>query len=276
MTLKNNNSIQDLSNKVLSIQISLNGLSFCILNIETNTITALKHTSVVKKQTPFELLDTLKHLFNTEPELHATFNKVIVVHVNELSTLVPKPLFNETIIADYLKLNTKILNTDFITFDELVASDSVNVYVPYININNYIYDTFGDFEYKHFSTILIEQILTLEKHSNTPKLYVNVSKTHFEIIAVDSGALILYNTFEYNTVEDFIYYILFTVEQLSYNPESIDLIFIGDIDKEQDIFEITYKYIRNVSFGNRFDSYNYTTLEKPKTSYSDFSLIKSL
>ena len=84
MTLKNNNSIQDLSNKVLSIQISLNGLSFCILNTENNTITSLKHTTVVKKQTPFELLDTLKHLFNTEPELHTTFKKVTLVHVNEL------------------------------------------------------------------------------------------------------------------------------------------------------------------------------------------------
>lgn len=276
MTLKNNNSIQDLSNKVLSIQISLNGLSFCILNTETNTITTLKHTTVVKKQTPFELLDTLKHLFNTEPELHVTFNKVTVVHVNELSTLVPKALFNENAIADYLKLNTKILKTDFITFDELITNDCVNVYVPYININNYIYETFGSFEYKHFSTVLIEHILTIEKHSKTPKLYINVSKTHFEIIAIDSGELILYNTFEYNTIEDFIYYILFTVEQLSYNPETIDLIFIGDINKEQDLFEITYKYIRNVSFGNRFDSYNYTTLDKPKTSYSDFSLIKSL
>ncbi|WP_452602656.1 DUF3822 family protein [Pontimicrobium sp. MEBiC06410] len=274
MTLKSNNSIQDILNKELSIQISLNGLSFCILNTETNTITTLKHIAVVKKQTPFELLDTLKHLFNTEQTLHEKFSKVTVIHVNELSTLVPKALFNENAIADYLKLNTKILKTDFITFDELLINDSVNVYIPYININNYIYDTFGSFEYKHFSSVLIEHILSIEKHSKTSKLYVNVAKTHFEIIAIDSGDLILYNTFNYNTEDDFIYYILFTIEQLNYNPELIDLIFIGDITKEHKLYDVVYKYIRNVSFGNRYDTYNYTEL--PSTSYSDFTLIKSL
>jgi len=274
MTLKNNNSIQDLSNKELSIQISLNGLSFCILNTDTNTITMLKNIAIVKKQTPSDLLDTLKHLFKTELSLHEEFNKVTVIHVNELSTLVPKALFNENAIADYLKLNTKILKNDFITFDELFINDSVNVYVPYININNYIYETFGSFEYKHFSSILIEQILSIEKHSKTAKLYINVSKTHFEIIAIDSGALILYNSFNYNTTEDFIYYILFTVEQLNYNPELIDLIFIGDISKEHELYKVVYKYIRNIGFGNRYDSYKY--IESPNTSHSDFTLIKSL
>lgn len=266
--------IQVINNKELSIQISLNGLSFCVLNTETNTITSLQHFPVNKKQTPYELLDAVKHVFNTEDELDKAFNKVTVIHINELSTIVPKPLFNEDSLADYLKLNSKILKTDYITYDEITINDSMNVYVPYVNVNNFIYDKFGSFTFKHFSTLLIESILNIEKHSDSPKLYVNVSKTHFEIVAIKESKLLLYNSFEYNTEKDFIYYLLYTVEQLNFNPETIQVVLIGSLTKESALYKMAYKYIRNVSFGNRFDTYNYT--ETPASSYSDFTLIKSL
>ena len=268
-----NKNKEYLTNQELSIQLSLNGLSFCVLNTESNTISCLKHFPSEKKQTPFELLDSVKHIFNTEEALQNNFKKVNVIHVNELATLVPKPLFNEDTLADYLKLNSKILKSDFITFDELIINDTINVYVPYVNINNFIYDKYGEFTYKHFSTILIEELLNIEKHSNETKLYVNVSKTHFEIIVIKEGKLLLYNTFEYTTTEDFIYYILFTAEQLQLNPETFSLVLLGDISKENKLYSIAYKYIRNISFGNRFDNYNYS--EAQKSSYSDFTLIKS-
>jgi hypothetical protein len=270
---KTNNITNKLTNLELSIQISLNGLSFCILQKDTNTISTLKHFNFEKKLNPFEVLDKLKHLFNTEIALQKTFVAVNVIHKNELSTLIPKPLFNESCLADYLKFNSKILKTDFIAFDEVITNDSVNVYVPYVNINNFIYEKFGTFTFKHFSTILIEHILLIEKNVDTSKVYANINANHFEIIVVERGKLILYNTFEYTTKEDFIYYILFTAEQLKLNPETLNLVLLGDVEKDDKLYTIAYKYVRNVSFGDRSDNFNY--LEDTKTKHSDFTLIKS-
>jgi hypothetical protein len=265
--LKNTNTIE------LSIQISLNGLSFCILEPDTNTIAYLKHFCFDKKLSPFEALDRLKSVFDTENILNDGFSNIFVIHVNELSALVPKPLFKEDCLADYLKFNTKILKSDFITYDTIATNDSINVYVPYVNINNYIYEKFGAFTFKHFSTVLIEQILCIEKNSETQKVYAHIESNHFEIVIVNKGNLQLYNTFEYTTTEDFIYYLLFTAEQLGLNPETFNLILIGNVAKEDAIYAIAYKYIRHVSFGSRFDTYNYVIA--PKTNYSDFTLIKS-
>lgn len=273
LMVKTNKNLNILSLQELSIQISLSGLSFCVLHRESNTITYLKYFSTKKKQNPFEALDLLKHAFNTEKELQNTFNSVTVIHENELSTLVPKPLFNEDNLADYLKFNAKILKSDLIAYDDLLINDTVNVYVPYVNINNFIYDTFGAFSFKHFSTILIDKILSIEKNAEDSKMYVNVSNSHFEIIVTNKSNLILYNTFEYTTKEDFIYYILFSAEQLELNPETINLILVGDIDKKDELYTITYKYIRNVSFGNRLETYLY--LNYPKSNYSDFTLLNS-
>ncbi len=260
-------------NQELSIQISLSGLSFCILQRDTNTITYLNNTAFERKVNPIELLDKLKDAFNTIEALKVSFNSVNVIHVNDLSSLVPKPLFDEDNLADYLKFNSKILKSDFLSFDEISINDSFNVYVPYVNVNNFIYDLFGSFTYKHFSTVLIENILSLEKNTVDTKVYVHISSNHFEILVIEKGNLLIYNTFEYTTKEDFIYYLLFTTEQLQLNPETLQLVFLGDINKEHALFEMAYKYIRNISFGNRLDTYDYKI--EPKTNYSDFTLIKS-
>ena len=266
-------TVNKLTNQELSIQLSLSGLSFCVLQKDTNTIDALKQICFEKKLNPLEVQNQLEHLFNTEQILQNSFSKVYLIHENELSALVPKPLFNEDCLADYLKFNSKILKSDFIAFDNIEINDSVNVYMPYVNINNFIYEKFGTFTFKHFSTILIQQILLIEKNADTPKVYAHINSNHFEIVIVKKGKLILYNTFEYSSKEDFIYYVLFAAEQLKLNPETLKLIFIGEVTKDDDLYHIAYKYIRHVGFGKRHNSYTY--IENPKTNYSNFTLINS-
>ena len=274
MALQNKNNRTTNNHLELSIQISLSGLSFCVLNRSKNKITHLQDILFDKKQTPLKLNSLLNQELEENNILKTTYSKVCVIHDNDLSSLVPKQLFSETHLADYLKFNTKILKSDFITSDEISENNSINVYVPYINVNNFIYDTFGTFTYKHVSSILIKNILLLEKETKTTKFYVNVSQDHFEIIIVENKKLLLYNSFNYNTKEDFIYYILFTAEQLKLNPETLNLVFIGSILKNDDLYNITYKYIRTINFGNRFDTYKYKN--KPTNNYSNFTLIKSL
>jgi len=272
--VKTNNTSNKLTNLELSIQLSLSGLSFCILNRDSNTILKIKHVPFEKRLNPLEVLDALKTTLSNEGILDNSYDNVTIIHDNDLSTLVPKTLFNENHLADYLKFNSKILKSDFIAYDNIAENNSVNVYVPYININNYIYDTFGAFTFKHISTILMESILQAEKDSNENKFYVHVGLKHFEIISVQAGELLLYNTFVYHSKEDFIYYILFTIEQLKLDPETLNLVFIGDIAEHDALYNIAYKYIRNINFGHKKDSYTY--INKPATEHSNFTLLKSL
>lgn len=268
-----NKELNTLTNKDLSIQISLSGLSFCILHSDTNTISDLTEIKFGSKLNYLVLLDRLKNTIEETPSLKDSFNNITIIHDNGLSNLVPMPLFDEDHLADYLKFNSKILKSDYIATDDIVLNDSVNVYVPFTNINNYIYDTFGEFTFKHVSSVLIENILLIEKNAEDPKVYVNVEKEHFELIIVDKAKLILYNTFDFTSKEDFIYYILFTTEQLELNPEAFQLVLMGEISEGDDLFNIAYKYIRFVSFATRNENYNY--IVAPESNHSNFTLIKS-
>jgi len=137
MAITNNNA-NKLSHIDLSIQISLSGLSVSTLNRNLKTIEFLKEFRFEKSLNPLEVLDELKVLFIKETVLATNFSKVTIIHDNDLSTLVPQSLFTENHLADYLKFNSKILKSDFIAYDAIPENNSVNVYVPYININNFI------------------------------------------------------------------------------------------------------------------------------------------
>lgn len=275
MTKETINKIDILSNNILSVQVSLNGLSFCILDSLENNIVFLKETSFDRKLNPIEVEQKLHEEFENNLLLQQTFKKVNLIHHNDINCFVPKALYNENNLIDYLKFNNKIFESDFIATDELVAQDITSVYVPFVNINNYFFELFGSFEYQHANTLLVKQILS-QSTDLTTKIYCNVNKSCFELIYIKNGKLNLFNSFEYTTPEDFIYYILFTIEQLQLSTETIDLILLGAVGVDDELYSIAYEYIRNVSFGSRATQFVFRNPEhKPKYGYDHFSLLNS-
>ncbi|MBR9915007.1 MAG: DUF3822 family protein [Algicola sp.] len=260
--------------KALSIQISLNGLSFCILNRSNNTIEQLHHKPLDKKSSPFDLLNQLKEVFDTHIDSNQAFDTITCIYQNELSCLVPDAYFDENNLADYLKFNAKILKTDYISYDSL-SIDCKNVYVPLVNINNYIFETFGSFDYKHASTVLIETILQKYHNDNEPTLFVNVNPTSFEIVCMNGDKLIFYNTFEYSTKEDFIYYILFTIEQLELDTETIKTVLSGSINEDDALFGILYKYVRFVELMDPKYGFDLSKIDLENADRHHFILLNS-
>ena len=250
-----NSNISD-RNLVLSIQVGLNGLSFLVLDLFTKKVELIRDIKFAEKITPQQLLKNLIEEFDNIDLLNENFNKIQVIHDNEVQTLVPSALFEEANLSDYLKFNAKIFKNDFITYDAITNQEIMSVYVPYVNVNNYIFEKFGSFEYKHSSTVIIDKVLQIEKNIKEKSLYVNVEKSNIDILVISSNSLLFYNKFNYNTKEDFIYFILFTIEQLELNPEKLNCKFLGSILNDDELFKIAYKYIRNVSIVS-FKKMNY-------------------
>ena len=273
MTKKSN--INLLSNTVLSVQVSLNGLSFCILDCIENNILFLKETHFDTQKNPIEIEKLLKEEFDNNSVLQQEFKKVNLIHQNDICTFVPKGFYDENHLTDYLKFNNKIFESDFIATDEITTKDIISIYVPFVNINNYFFELFGTFEFQHASTILVQQLLQ-NTTDTTNKFYCNVSPTSFELVSIKNGGLYLFNSFLFDTKEDFIYYILFTIEQLQLNTETIDFVLLGDIGLDDELYSILYEYIRNISFGSRNTQFMVRDNEqKPKYGYNHFSLLNS-
>jgi hypothetical protein len=249
-------NITDKKYKKLSLQVSLTGLTFCVFDTLNKEVLSVKeiHFDTFHKATKIEEL--FGDAFRENPELKDSYDEIVVIHNNNLSTFVPEPLFDEHYLGSYLQYNTKVFETDFFAFDEIPNFQMNTVYIPYVNINNFFIDQFGTFNYKHANSILVSKLLEASRNNDDKKMIVNFNPGHFEIIVVQNQQLLLFNSFDYQTPEDFLYYLLFTAEQLSMNPENFKLELMGTIAEEDDFYQLAYKYIRNVSL------YDVSNLEK--------------
>tara|TARA_R110000782_G_scaffold18718_2_gene51255 strand:- start:471 stop:1307 length:837 start_codon:yes stop_codon:yes gene_type:complete len=274
-TINNRLDIADKNFKKLSIQVSLNGLSFCVADTVLQKVLFSDSVDFLEEKNPMLVLDELKILFQEHQLNNMEFDEVVVVHRNTLFGLVPKSLFNADHLFEYLKFNTKVLGTDVLSFDVVENHELVNVYVPYMNINNYIYELFGEFTYMHNGTVLLQSLMNNQTQNQETICYVHVSKNQLDITVLDQRKLLLYNSFLYTTKEDFAYYLLFVLEQLELDSKTAIVKLFGSIEEDDPTFQLCFSYIQNLSIFAP-SSPQLIKLGEPESKSIDFTLINTI
>ncbi len=241
-------TLEKSNNHKLSIQFTLDGFSFCITNLDSQEIVHFcAYTFPKTLETPENLINHFETIFQEDNHLQEDFKEILVIHQNSLSTLVPNTLFLEEHLKEYLDFNIKTLETDFFAYDSIDQLAAKNVYVPFVNVNNYLFQNFGEFEYQHSVTAFIKKLLQTTTNSEKT-MFVDVWERQISVVVLENKKVLFSNSFTFKSKEDFIYYLLFTAEQLGLNTNEFPLFFTGDILEETEIYKIAYQYIRNVDF----------------------------
>ena len=231
----------------LSIQVSLNGLSFCVLDTISNALVLTYARSFDKEMSPFDLHKALRADFEREGVLDYSYSEVISIHRNTLFALVPTPLFEPDHLADYVKFNAKILGNDHLDYDPVQGMDSVNVYVPFTGVNNYLFDLFGAFEFKHSGTVLLETLLKLPSSRQGTLAYMHLAEQQMDLAVFSNKKLLFYNSFIFSSPEDVLYFLLFSLEQLEIDAGALKLRLLGEITEGDPVYELCTRYLENVS-----------------------------
>ena len=221
-----NNTITSKNYKKLSLQVSAHGVSFCCFDTLNRVVTHCI-SETFSKYAPLE--DELWKVFVNNPILTNEYDEIVVLHNNSFNTFVPAAIFDANYPGSYLQYNTKVFDTDYFAVDELDSYELNNVYVPMMNVNNFLIDQFGAFEYKNANSVLVSKLLDASKNIDDKLVFVHFQDNNFEIIIVRNQKLLLYNSFEYKTPEDFLYFLLFTMEQLFLNPETAKVYLLGKV-----------------------------------------------
>lgn len=230
----------------LSVQVSLAGLSFLVAEEGTGKVHFFSERTFPSPLTPDLIEEEIRQQL-AEPELDLQISSTVVVYSTELYTLVPKDLFDPKRSSDYLKFNAKILPGDYIAHDKVANSPVVVVYVPLMNVNNLLFDRFGSFEYYHSATLLIEHFGRVAKNTEDSRVFLNLYHDSFDMLVFKKGELALCNRYNHSTAEDLLYYLLFSLEQLDLNPDRVPVLVAGNITNDDNVFELLYTYVRDVS-----------------------------
>ncbi|NPA43004.1 MAG: DUF3822 family protein [Chlorobi bacterium] len=191
----------------MSIQAGLYGLSFYIYNKGVEIIDRIPYTAARPEDLDRELARVYaENLAEFRPE------RLILLHQNALNTLVPASLFDPAKAAEYLKFNVPLQPTDTIEADTDLPFDTVNVYVPYENLNNFFIDKWGGVEYYHAASPFVIYASRRAEAEGTD-VFVRFFTREFQMLIVKDGKLLFYNTFPYENTDDFLYYFFFAWEE---------------------------------------------------------------
>ena len=244
---KINNSSNNINGNSLSIHINENWIFFCLFFQEK--LVNVDKVVFLNKKTPTSILKGIKKHLKSYAVSELP-DAIKLIYYDNTSTLVPSILFDEKNSLNFLKYNTNIKMNDLASNDSILNDEIRNVFIPYVNINNYIFDKFKTFDFFHYSSLLI-QLLSIEISDNfSEKVFLNINDGFIDILYFNNRKLELYNSFNYTSSEDILYYLLFCLTQLSLNPDNIHVVCSGNISLDSKTYKLLYTYIRNIELLN--------------------------
>lgn len=245
--LVNNANIIEKSYRDLNILVGKRGMSFVVSDALNHKIVSLESKSFDSSESSSNLESRFFKTFDELPILSEHYDNVCVIDDSSICTFVPVEMFDQQFLGSYLQYSSKVFEQDDFRFDILKSGEMNNVYVAEPGLKLFFDTKFPNHELCNANSILVSSLLALSKNIESKKMYVHFQRDRFEMIIVQNQKLLLFNSFEYRTPEDIIYYVLFASEQLGMNPENFVLEFLGDIDEQNPYFEIVFKYVRDVS-----------------------------
>jgi len=245
-------------NYFLSIELSLDGLSYCLLNTENFQYQVLESFSFTKVQSYSDLSVVAEFIMKTTPTQGISLQKSNLVFLNSSSCLVAESLFDPNQLEAYFNFHFPIKENHLVKADKLNNLSAYNVYALPVEIETSFKKMFPEIRVRHYSSTLIENLCYFQKTNQiTQNVVLHVQDKHFEILIFKDSRLLLYNTFPYAAWEDLLYYMLYVLEQLEIAPEKSDVLILGQIAMDSHSFQNIRSFMRSVDFGSRTDFFKY-------------------
>ncbi len=249
-------NVDALSVYNLSLQISPEIFRICITDLEKSRCLLLEDYELSPASSPQQIIDKVEEIYDNHHVLKAGFWKSIKLAIKTPKfSLVPNTLFQEEYAKDYLNLNCTINENihEEIYYYKQNSIDVINIFSADRRLVEFFRKAYPgkSIQVIHHTSPLIESIILSQPHTDDRSIFLYVEKDLVTIIITRSRTLELCNIFNFTTPEDFVYYLMFVIEQLKLNPDKNPITIWGDILPDSDIYKLLYKYIRNISFGNK-------------------------
>jgi hypothetical protein len=232
----------------LVLQVTGRSCAYSILDHDNNRFIAIESYGV-----------SLSTVIDQNQWLKNSLRSVRVIVENNRSTLIPSVLFEEAEKETYLNFSVEPEVDEKVLFDRLPRLDIVNIFGVSKSLHDQITGFFPGAKVCHVSSLLIESLWMNFKNLITGKrIFIYVREEAFNMMIFEMKQLVYSNAFHFREPEDFIYYVIFVMEQLNLNPEEISVTLLGNISTKTTHFDLIFKYIRNVDFALRNESSRYS------------------
>ncbi len=241
----------------LSIQFSLDGLSFCILDGIQKKYVQLAHHPIVSGDSPL-LAKHIRDFYNNEEKLNRGFKSTHIIFSTQKATLVPSSYFQKEEVDGIFNLNfgdpshEQILNNSLSPF-----SGELGFEIP-----KRLFDFIGE---KHPNIPITHECVPFIWNANHTIhsdifLAVLIRKDYIWLVYATKNQLKFINSFSYHSDDDMLYFIMNVVSSMEIDPEKTPILLEGIASKKTTIYHRVRQYIKHVQLSSAHPDYHYSYL----------------
>ncbi|GGK70113.1 hypothetical protein GCM10011405_17700 [Rufibacter glacialis] len=226
-----------------------------VLDAQRNKFVALEDYEAETPSTVENAIATLQDLSASNPLLQERkWQQVRIGIKNQQFTLIPETLFDLNAREEYLRLNAVVEpEQEVVDHHEHPRLELVNVFTVPAALEAWLAMQFLDspVEFVHQTSALMEGFLHMAERSTRPQLFIYVDKNYVTLVVLQGLKLEFCNSFFFTTSEDFIYYVLFVLQEKKMNPDQDQVMVWGELLLDSELHEVLRTYIRHVQFGKK-------------------------
>jgi hypothetical protein len=247
--------INSTENYDLSIQVSPEGLAFCLLDSIRNKFVLLR--SFGADENKYFNADKIEELLHKDDFLTKRYRKVNCVMPSSKFTIVPSPLYDPGKKVEYFTFNHILDEDNVVLADKASDPDAFIVFSASKPLSDLMSSCYPGVQHHHHIKVLLEQTASKRKSVNGNYAHVHVERDFFNLIIFNNEILRFCNSFPYRNVSDILYYVLNSFKNLDIKQE--ETIHLSGIAEQYDDLSSTLSlYIRNIKFSEPTGNFTFS------------------
>lgn len=232
----------------ITIQCSLDGFCFVLHDTEENKIVDIELYQTSESGDESLIMEALEKALFKKGLYEKPFRSVRYIAGNRFNTLVPEALFDKQQLESYFLFNHSLPKGHLLTWEALPQLKAVNVFAVSAQQEKRIHGLWSNVQTTHRSSVFLNAVMKEEPYEATTNAYINVNSRNFDLAIVKEGALVFFNNFKFDTKDDFVYFLMFTLEQQQLAAQEIPVYFTGLITGNSEIIKLCERYIKKIRF----------------------------
>ncbi len=235
---------------ILSLQLSHIGYSYTIIDPSQNKYAALNHHNFDKKLSDKSIIEKAESMLKEDLFLSKNYKSVFFSVVESKSTIVPKELFDRRQIKKYFTFNHILDEYEELHFNYIKEADVYNLFSIPSDITTLMVNKFPEVIFVHHHNVFIKDIIKRagKLKFKLPFIQINVNLTTFDIGIYKDDKLQVVNTYHFDNENDFIYYILNTINQYDIKLSKSYINFSGFVEKDTEFYYFIHQYLPKINF----------------------------
>ncbi len=230
----------------ISIQVGLDGFSFCVLNTRRNKYVVFRHIPLIVGKLQF-LSKKVETIFEQNEILNAVYRTVSISYSTNKATLIPKEYSEPAFFFDIAGLTNEISRTEDIRVQDMPGFNYQLIYSYPKELLALFNRKYVDFQFTHKSIPLLSLVLN-QRNEKKNTLLINFEKKYVRMVALNGMQILLYNSFYFKNEADFLYYTLNACQSLQFDAERDELLIGGYVADDSSYIRLLKKYFSNVQF----------------------------